>query len=425
MRERGTAREGVERGRGRTRLGRPLLVAALLHLLLLLIPLDAGLDRRAPPRRVQIELRAPEPPEPLPELTAPAEPMLPPAPAAPEVAAPAPRSPRPARARPAAAGVTLAPEPAESAAPDELAVAPEPAPPVVERLGPARGDGPIDLLPGPLLARLAGRVEEPAPPGEAARIKKRVHTYVRELQARDRVQIGLIDPYFRTLGETFRASFEPDWSVYDRRSGEKGLGGALRAWLQDYRETADRYALSGSPYREGERDSALMRGGPGAPPDTTLSGARPLGGMGDMAALRDLWSDVVHGRAGGVELLALVRVSQAPDGALLRVEIETPSGRPAYDRLALSSVKTALAEPLRPPRMGEGLGLTGESIESLWAFRTRFTVTPPAWTVAPMAGIGGIGGVQGCDLNANGGVERCFAPLSRQAFPHLELVAVY
>ena len=52
-------------------------------------------------------------------------------------------------------------------------------------------------------------------------------------------------------------------------------------------------------------------------------------------------------------------------------------------------------------------------------------MTPPAWTVAPMAGIGGLGAIQGCDLGTRGELERCFSPLSRQAFPHLELLAVY
>ncbi len=283
----------------------------------------------------------------------------------------------------------------------------------------------IDLFPKSLFARLAGGPEPKRPLTEEARIQGRIQTTLREMQARDRVAVGLVDPYFRDLADHFDGAFDPDWSVLDKKAGRPGLAAALGAWLRDYRATARRYARTGSPYRSGEHDSTLLRGGPRFVPDTTVSGARPLSGLGGTAGLMDLWRDMVHGRAAGVELVAVLRVTQSRKGDLLDVRLETPSGHPTYDRLALRAVRDALRDPLPPPRAGVGLGLQGQRIESLWAFRTRFTVVPPLFALSTAPNMLGAGALSGCDLDSNGGFDRCFRPLQRNTFTRVELLAVY
>jgi len=324
--------------------------------------------------------------------------------------------------------MTKAPEPAPTLAVAAPALLQSPssasisAPPGEQRVDEISSPSGVQLFSEKIFSRVAGGDAPPEPQGEEARIAYRVHHYVSELKARDRVRVGLIDPYFGRLGRHLEEGFKPTWTVLDEAAGEAGGIGALKAFATSYFATASRYANSGSPYHGGERDSALFRGS-GRGPDTSVAGQLgPAGATDQNAALMDLWRDTVHGRAGGVELLALIRVTQGADGSLLSVKLEAGSGRARYDELALKSVKTRLREPLSPLRQGEGLGLRGERISSLWAFRTRFSVTPPAWGLG--AGIG-VGVVAGCDIGSNGAIEKCFAPFQRDAWVNLKLIAVY
>ena len=244
-----------------------------------------------------------------------------------------------------------------------------------------------------------------------ARITRRIHDYIAELKARDRVEVGLVDPYFGRLRDRMSQDFKPTWTQFDPAHAQ-GLGNAVIAWLKDWQSTASRYALTGSPYHSGETYT-----GPIGPDDLAGTGALAEHDdqmrMRQYAQIHDYLRDAVHGKASGMELLAFVKVTQADDGRLLHVELTQTSGADGYDAYVVRSVKQALAGKLPPKRRGTGLGLKHHRIVSLWAFRTRFVVVPP------------VPGV-GCDIGTNlDKLGRCYYPLEKVVWPHLQLVAVY
>ncbi len=262
-------------------------------------------------------------------------------------------------------------------------------------------------------------VREPAgdvsPNERAARAERRIADMALDDKARHRVATGLIDPYFVRLREAFEEEMDPDWEHLHEGDGE-GLIADLAAWLRDHQGAMERYAKTGSPYHTGETSSI----GPDNPLGRPIA---PAGTLADpqrdsrVAMVRHgmrmtLFMDMAAGRAGGVEMIAVLRVVQSPNGGLLRVEVERSSGRPVYDDHARLAVRSALARRDPPARAGRGLGLTSGTIESVWAFRTRFVVVPPS-------------PVTGCELESDGAVGDCLRPLQRRIIPNVELEAVY
>ncbi len=295
---------------------------------------------------------------------------------------------------------------------------------------PESPEQPIDPFPSSVLSELAAETEAetldgpdpgetfqalPSEPPEerAALAEERLAGMVRDDKARHRVKTGLVDPYFVRLRESFEEDMDPGWEHLDEQAKE-GLIADLGAWLRDYQKTLERYGETGSPYREGESSSLGSHHLLAKPiaPSGTLARDDSRVDMARAAMQHTLFRDMASGRAGGVELVALLRVVQAPNGGLIRVEIERSSGKPGYDELARSTVQGALSRMRPPERAGKGFGLGSERIESVWAFRTRFVVVPPM----PMAG---------CEIESDGAAGECLRPLQRRAIPHVELEAVY
>ncbi|RMG15281.1 MAG: TonB family protein, partial [Deltaproteobacteria bacterium] len=306
-----------------------------------------------------------------------------------------------ARSVPAAGTAPAATEAAPARAPGETEASPDTAPE-------------IDPFPGEILAELATRGDLPYRGlSDEERITLRVRRWATEALARDRVQAGIVDPYFGALRERFGRHFEPDWGTLDPALSGKSVVAALTRWAKDWQGTAQRYGEKGTPYFEGEQPSGL-----GDTLPQPYTGGDPT--LAQLDQMHTVWRDWAAGRIGGIELDALVRVVQAPDGTLLEVEVVRSSGKPRYDQLAVEAVREALAEPLVPERQGKGVGLGGAQIVSLWKFRTRFSVVPPAVALPGMAG--GIAVTPMAGVDETGDLKYPLEPVVK---PQVELVAVF
>ncbi len=322
-------------------------------------------------------------------------------------------------------------EPAPAPAPDDAADPGSDAGEDPKRLAELERDpSGLDLFPPEILGDIS-REQSPTRPGldedegetirapprassdeRAEMAEQRIAAYVRDEKARHRVRTGLVDPYFIRLKESFGNEFEPVWAHLDEGSGE-GLMSDLAAWLRDHQRSMERYAETGSPYHEGG-SSAI------GPYDPLAHPVAPTGTIAFEDSRHDLqrrrmkhalFLDISRGRAGGMDLVAVLRVTQSPNGVIMKVEIEQSSGRREYDDLARETISRTLSRAEEPERAGRGLGLTGERIETLWAFRTRFVVVPPV----PMSA---------CEFDLDG-IGDCIRPLERRVLPRVELEAVY
>ncbi len=297
---------------------------------------------------------------------------------------------------------------------DEQAAPPSIRPTASPQPGAPHSQETPNLFPRDILAR-HGQVGDLPFRGlsDEERIALRVRRWVEDGKARDRVRAGLVDPYFARLARRFRGTFEPAWKDLDPAFADGSVVSALARWGKDWLATAERYGKTGNPYHDGDQPSGI---GDRLPQPYT--GGDPT--LAQLENMHTVWRDWAAGRIGGVELDALVRVVQAQDGTLLDVRIVRSSGKPSYDEVALAAVKRALDSPLRPERAGTGLGLEGEEIVSLWKFRTRFTVVPPATALPAPGGGFAVTGMIGVD--ENGTVKY---PLETVITPHVELVAVF
>ena len=390
-------------------LGRWLGISLLVHLVVLLLWPSSPRPRHSKPVRLQVALRS-HGESPRRPLRPPHGRPLPPAPKNGHdgiTGLPSSRG-RDAHQAPLTAEVERGGGHNEMPAPPEEGRAIEPG-----SVAEDASDG-VDLFPRDVLLRHGRKGDLPLRGlSDEERIALRVERWAADGKARDRVRAGLVDPYFARLGERLRKAFEPGWDSLDPALADASIVSALGRWGKDWLATAGRYGEKGSPYFEGETPTGL-----GDELPQPYTGGDPT--LVQLDTMHTVWRDWAAGRIGGTELDALVRVVQSPEGRLLEVEVVRSSGKPRYDEMAKEAVRRALERPLKPKRSGTGLGLQGDEIVSLWKFRTRFTVVPPA-TALPAAGGGiAVSGMLGVDENGN--VKYPLAPVIT---PHVELVAVF
>jgi hypothetical protein len=194
-----------------------------------------------------------------------------------------------------------------------------------------------------------------------------VESTVRRTIGRGKVERGLVHPYFGELGRALVARWQPDRAVTENGlsgfSGQlgRGLSGFAKAWKQQ----AESYGASGSPYG---RESQLN------PDDIPLVGNSDMQELARQRRLRaQLREQSRESRR------ALVRVVQDRSGRLVSVELLRPSRDRATDRTALEDVQaSAQLLPVPPP---EALG-DRERLVSLWEFEMIVSITPPVPVVA-------------------------------------------
>ncbi|MBI5070590.1 MAG: TonB family protein [Deltaproteobacteria bacterium] len=227
-----------------------------------------------------------------------------------------------------------------------------------------RGDGtPVSLPPAvgasalpPVPAGVGGPTDGRPDPQAA------VQSILADLQSADRVRTP--HSYWSGVRARLEEGFSPGWEILETGPGaERGLvsGKAVGDAVRQYLAGAQRYGRAGNPHGEGavgagNRAESLRRMTSRLPEEAEglLEEARP-------------GNSLFH-----QELEVLVRVAQAADGRVERVELVQGSGNRAYDRLALARAQ-ALGEEAEtrlgpPPAQGR---------ETVWAFRTSFDRVPP------------------------------------------------
>ena len=153
----------------------------------------------------------------------------------------------------------------------------------------------------------------------------------------------------------------------------------MTGWLAD----AERYGRTGRP-REGEV----------VPPHQRAVGH--VDGVVDNYRLRP---DEKATRVGS--LVTIVRIDQDTTGTVIRAEVISGSGVPAYDSLALARASEAARAGAPPP---------GEE-RTDWAFEADLFVVPPL----PVAG---------CSVHADFTQAECYYPTKRIGKSRVRLVAV-
>jgi len=231
----------------------------------------------------------------------------------------------------------------------------------------------------------------------------RVASMLREGLGRSRVERGLVDPYFSQLGEAMDRQWEAEKHV-----DEKGMKGFLEEMGRGLREGARAYVAAASEY--GRTGTIAGAGGPMGP-DGRLQVPlhEPLGGS---EQLPGMWRST---------RVALVRLTQRPDGHLLAVELVQPSIDAAMDAEILRELRRGTMKLPVPPTEGQGIH---DPIRSIWAFQLVVSIAPPVPNV--------IGGT--FDLDAlfdkktreeNGGsLVDVRLPLSRRITKRVQLISV-
>jgi TonB family protein len=178
---------------------------------------------------------------------------------------------------------------------------------------------------------------------------------------RGKVDRGLVHPYYSQLGKVLLKNWDADRAVSS--AGLKGfveqMGESTKAWNNIWREKAEVFGKSGSPFDA----PANVRGR--AANDRLIPGQ-------DLAARREV-AKVMSEQMKSMRR-AQIRVTQAANGKLLKVELVKPSNDSNVDRQALTDVRAA-AESLPPPPEEALSGRT--SLVSLWEFELVVSITPP------------------------------------------------
>jgi hypothetical protein len=221
--------------------------------------------------------------------------------------------------------------------------------------------------------------------------------WLREQAGRDRVENGLVHPYYREVGKVLVGA----WNA-DRAIERRGLAGRL-AQLGDnalrfgrvWQKVAEGYGKTGAPgLIDGstERVKQLAALPPGPAQDALVSAE----------IQRQLQTAFSEGH------VTLVRVTQAADGKLLSVELVSPSNDAEIDRAAVAGVRAAAEGlPVPPDEAREGR----ERLVSLWEFALEVSITPPV----PVVGI---------EWDEVRGVTDVRLPLDRRIWKRVRLVAL-
>lgn len=281
------------------------------------------------------------------------------------------------------------PDPSESERDDELRG--ESSPPPDARLAPREPreeeEGPpVDLFPEDTLGALAGWElrPEPAPSTLEEQSEERLDRWMDGTLRDDAVGAGDVDGWYHGLGQSMRRAFRPDLGQMERER---------RAGMNPAEVVADELG------RYAQRPQQTMDPA-GVAPSTLFARSREDEAVQDAFDQRSpLHAPITWHR---MEL----RVTHAPDGAVVAVHVTRSSGMPSMDRAAVEAVRTAApAAPPPPPRVrGERPTFVSE-----WAFEVGDVATQ--WGVVGSVDDPVTGGQQGAALGR--GVMRTSVSLLR------------
>jgi hypothetical protein len=238
---------------------------------------------------------------------------------------------------------------------------------------------------------------------EKALVGRRLEGWGPDIKARERARLGR-DAYWQPVENTLAHGFAPGWDVIEQ-DGRNAVLSALGAYLQGWQKQAEAYARTGNPF-------ARLPDPPGAvtPLNQDFIGLAnsdrgldsvSLGGVQQPLAMT-LAAGAVSGSNFSHQLVTLVRITLREDGSLFAVQLAGTSGNRAYDELALVKARSLDKLHLGPAPLGR---------ETLWAFETDFTESPPV----PLAG---------CALD-DFVPTHCWHPLQKLKHSRVRLVAIY
>jgi outer membrane biosynthesis protein TonB len=334
-----------------------LLISVLLHAAVLawLLMRPRPLPTLpAPTELLLVEVNLPPPPPPAPDVPEPPTPVEPP-----KVRPPRPKAPAVAKAEP-----TEAPEPPPSDEPPPPEVVSD-----VPRADAPRIDAPRLAMPSLAMTLTldAGYVPEEQTPGglHAPEISKDlVADLARKTIGRGKVDRGLVHPYYRQLGKVLLKNWDADRSVSAR-----GLKGFAESTVENTKA-----------FNKIWLEKAQVYGGSGSPFDVESNGrAKPLNDRlvpgQDLQARREVQREM--SKQFRSSRRAEIKVTQASDGKLLKVELLKPSNDVFVDNQALIDVRAA-AEKLPPPP--EEVSAGKPQLISTWVFELVVSITPPVPT---------------------------------------------
>jgi hypothetical protein len=230
----------------------------------------------------------------------------------------------------------------------------------------------------------------------------RVSSMLREGLGRDRVERGLVDPYFRDLGQKMAEQWKPEKKV-----DAKGLRGFLEEAGRGLREGVGEYATSWMAHAEQYGKTGKLTDDDPYDSDGRLKEQIPHG------ITEQLPTELRSSR------IALVRLTQRPDGHLLHVELVQPSVDPAMDAEVMRELKLGEMVLPVPPARGQGIH---DPIRSVWAFELTVSITPPIPMVHGTFDLAAIFDKKMRD--EMGGIVDVRMPLSRRITKQVTLVSV-
>ncbi len=234
---------------------------------------------------------------------------------------------------------------------------------------------------------------------DEARIKARIQGTNVDLEARNRVTAGLVDPSFTRIGRAMLDAWDPERALpedsvkmWARQRAQNALVGT-----QLMLETARQYAKSGSPMAAGETlDDEEVR--------ADRRDATSAAFFSDQQRTRETFRQYMRGKFNEGRT-ALVYVEERADGRI-DVTLHKPSGDPDVDRGALDDLRRAIE------RLHADAGPPARLRRTLWSLRLQIIIQPPV----------PIGGFTFDEVLENPKWE---LPLGRKLLKRIRLEAVY
>lgn len=210
---------------------------------------------------------------------------------------------------------------------------------------------------------------------ESERVHDRVDGWARQTLRRARVANGIVDPHYTDLQRELAAATDdvPDLIGLD---DPKAVATALKdAWQAG----AERYGRTGAPYDpppgwnpDLERPESLLR--------QAQAGSPEMQNFVQFLSAGARLQEFADGRA-GTALVTTVALTQAPDGSVLELRLEAPSGVKPFDTWVMDTARTRLQA------VRFDAGSRERRFSSLWQFTGRVSfmkkaAVPTARTLA-------------------------------------------
>jgi hypothetical protein len=200
--------------------------------------------------------------------------------------------------------------------------------------------------------------DDNSPAAEKARVAGRIEHDIGEQRATERVEIGLVDPYFRQLSKGTAQIWKMrphDVGASEKSDTLEDLAGMLKRWAA----VGKTYGKTGNPQSDsgGSKPENNVRPAPRNAADQPYDP--------DLADFRAHWDT---GRGLFVGGLLVVELTQDNKGDPMKIRVVRSSGNDDLDESAKKAIILAAKQRLAP---AHGLGLGGDSILSVWKMEAR------------------------------------------------------